>query len=74
MTVSVLEAVFVTYSHRRSQLGVTWWGIAPTGKRRITRKRFGSITSSVPASLFGTYTRAGTRASRPPTRVAVAAA
>src|SRR5919198_5713614 len=48
-----------TYRWRRSQDGVTWWGSPPTTRRRITRYVWGSISSTVPFSVFGTYTRSG---------------
>ena len=37
--------------------GVMCWGSTPTCSVRITLKVFGSMTLTVPVSLFGTYTR-----------------
>src|SRR2546427_13185860 len=59
ITVSVLALVLSTYNWFRSHDGVMWWGTLPTGKWVITRRLIGSMTSTVPSLLFGTYTRAG---------------
>ena len=44
---------------------MTCWGSAPTAKWSITRNVFGSITSTVFESLFGTYTRGSANLAAP---------
>src|SRR5437867_3776470 len=43
-----------TYRWRRFHDGVTWWGWPPTVSSRTTRNVFGSISSTVPSTVFGT--------------------
>src|SRR6202011_5005105 len=59
MTVRLLDPSLSTYSALISHAGAMWWGTAPTAKWSITLNVNGSITSTVPAVLFGTYTRGG---------------
>src|SRR3982074_2749794 len=59
MTVRLLEPSLSTYSALMSHAGAMWWGIAPTAKWSMTLNVSGSITSTVPPVLLGTYTRGG---------------
>src|SRR2546428_12117246 len=59
MTVRLLEPSLSTYRALISHAGAMWWGIAPTAKWSMTLNVRGSITSTVPPVLLGTYTRGG---------------
>src|SRR5712692_2938712 len=62
MTARELDAATSTYSHFRSQDGVTCSGYWSTWRVRMILNVMGSISSTVPRYPFGTYTRAGTPA------------
>src|SRR5438309_2953786 len=59
ITERLLEPSLSTYSALISHAGAMWWGIAPTAKWSMTLNVRGSITSTVPPVLLGTYTRGG---------------